>query len=394
MRLSFGLPTPSNSTWIGRLYDPPEKALWTLESTAITGDTVSLSYVRTKHPAGCANSNRSRMPFLEVNDLETTFSMPGGVVHAVNGVSFSLEKGRVYALLGESGSGKSVTLRSILRVLPQRRTQVSGEVWLDGVNLLSLPEAEMRDVRGRRVSMIFQEPIAAFDPIFTCGKQIDEAIVRHQKVTWKEASKKTKELLQMVQIPDADRRVRAYPHELSGGMRQRMMIAGALSCDPDILLADEPTTSLDVTVQAQILALMRDLQQRLGMAMIFVTHDLGVVAEVADEVAVMYAGRIVEYGPVGEVLKNPAHPYTQGLLNALVRGMHEKNRLVPIPGVPPDLSRLPVGCSFAPRCPYVNDQCLQSIPSDHLVNKQHGARCIMVKEGVGLLTPVPAVNPN
>ena len=321
------------------------------------------------------------MAFLEVRNLDTTFSMPGDiVVHAVNGVSFSLEKGRVYALLGESGSGKSVTLRSILRVLPQRRTTVSGEVWLDGVELLSLPEAEMRDMRGSKISMIFQEPIAAFDPIFTCGKQIEEAIVRHQHLSKKEASQKTKELLQLVQIPDAERRLHAFPHELSGGMRQRMMIAGALSCDPDLLLADEPSTSLDVTVQAQILALIRELQQRLDMAVIFVTHDLGVVAEIADEVAVMYGGRIVEFGPVREVLRNPAHPYTQGLLQAIFQRNQKGRRLIPIPGVPPDLSQLPPGCSFAPRCPHVRDECREALPSERFLNEQHVARCVLIPE--------------
>ena len=332
------------------------------------------------------------MPYLEVRNLTTTFSMPGDiVVNAVNDVSFSLEKGRVYALLGESGSGKSVTLRSILRVLPERRANVSGEVWLDGVELLSLPETEMRDVRGRRISMIFQEPIAAFDPVYTCGKQIEEAIVRHQNLSREEASQKTKELLQMVQIPEAERRMRAYPHELSGGMRQRMMIAGAISCDPDLLLADEPSTSLDVTVQAQILALIRELQTRLEMAVIFVTHDLGVVAEIADEVAVMYGGRIIESGPVREVLKNPTHPYTQGLLQAIVRGNKKGQRLVSIPGVPPDLSRLPPGCSFVPRCSYAHSECQEALPEERFVNDQHMARCVLVEEGVGFVSPAAAL---
>ena len=323
------------------------------------------------------------MPFLEVKNLYTSFNTAGGTVRAVNGVSFSLEKGRVYALLGESGSGKSVTLRSVIRVLPKRRTEVSGEVWLDGVELLSLSEAEMRNVRGKRVSMIFQEPIAAFDPIYTCGKQIEEGILRHQGVTKSEATRKTRELLQLVQIPEAQRRSRSYPHQLSGGMRQRMMIAGALSCDPDLLLADEPSTSLDVSVQAQILALIRDLQESLGMAVIFVTHDLSVVAEIADEVAVMYGGRIVEFGPVVEVLQSPQHPYTQGLLEATVRGQRKGTRLVPIPGAPPDLTRLPPGCSFAPRCSHAHEDCLNEIPQERPVNEQHFARCVLVREGVG-----------
>lgn len=323
------------------------------------------------------------MPFLEVRNLHTSFDTAAGTVRAVNGVSFSLEKGRVYALLGESGSGKSVTLRSILRVLPNRRTHVSGEIWLDGVDLLTLSEGEMRNVRGKRISMIFQEPIAAFDPIYTCGKQIEEGILRHQGVSKQEAARRTRELLQLVQIPEAQRRSRSYPHELSGGMRQRMMIAGALSCDPDLLLADEPSTSLDVTVQAQILALIRDLQESMGMAVIFVTHDLSVVAEIADEVAVMYGGRIVEFGPVVEVLQNPQHPYTVGLLEATVRGQRKGTRLVPIPGAPPDLTRLPPGCSFAPRCFYVHEDCLKEVPEERTVNEEHFARCVLVEEGVG-----------
>ena len=323
------------------------------------------------------------MPFLEVRNLHTSFETAAGTVQAVNGVSFSLEKGRVYALLGESGSGKSVTLRSIIRVLPKRRTRVSGEVMLDGVDLLTLSEAEMRDVRGKRISMIFQEPIAAFDPIYTCGKQIEEGILRHQMASRQEAARRTRELLQLVQIPEAQRRSRSYPHELSGGMRQRMMIAGALSCDPDLLLADEPSTSLDVTVQAQILALIRDLQETLGMAVIFVTHDLSVVAEIADEVAVMYGGRIVEFGPVVEVLQNPQHPYTRGLLEATVRGQRKGTRLMPIPGAPPDLTHLPPGCSFSPRCSHAHEDCLGEIPRERSVNSQHFARCVLVEEGVG-----------
>ena len=277
-------------------------------------------------------------------------------------------------------------MRSIIRVLPKKRTHVSGEVWLDGVDLLGLSESEMRNVRGRRVSMIFQEPIAAFDPIYTCGKQIEEGIVRHQEgFSRKRRLRKTRELLQMVQIPEAERRSRAYPHELSGGMRQRMMIAAALASDPDLLLADEPSTSLDVTVQAQILALLRELQETLGMAVIFVTHDLAVVAEIADEVAVMYGGRIVESAPVAEVLRNPQHPYTQGLLDATVRGQKKGTRLVPIPGAPPDLSRLPPGCSFAPRCSFAREDCLTEMPEERAVNESHMARCVLVKEGVGII---------
>jgi peptide/nickel transport system ATP-binding protein len=316
------------------------------------------------------------MALLEVKDLQTTFDTPGGKVRALSGVSFSVDKGKTLAIVGESGSGKSVTLRSILRILPGNRSKTTGEVWLDGRDLLSLPEKEMRAVRGKQISMIFQEPIAALDPVFTCGEQIIETLTRHQKMTRSEAARRARELVELVQIPAGERRLKAYPHELSGGMRQRMMIAIALSCGPHVLLADEPTTALDVTVQAQVLTLIRDLQEQMGMGVIFVTHDLGVVAEVADDVAVMYAGRVIEFGPVRNVLRSPAHPYTEGLAMATVRRGDDRSRLVPIPGSPPDLLRLPQGCAFAPRCSYVNDECLKAVPDEVWTSPETMSRCV------------------
>jgi peptide/nickel transport system ATP-binding protein len=316
------------------------------------------------------------MALLEVKNLQTTFDTPGGKVQALSGVSFSIDKGQTLAIVGESGSGKSVTLRSILRILPANRSKITGEVWLDGRELLGLPEKEMRSVRGKQISMIFQEPIAALDPVFTCGEQIMETLTRHQKMTRSEAARRAKELVDLVQIPAGERRLKAYPHELSGGMRQRMMIAIALSCGPDVLLADEPTTALDVTVQAQVLTLIRDLQEHLGMGVIFVTHDLGVVAEVADDVAVMYAGRVIEFGPVRNVLRSPAHPYTEGLSKATVKQADDRSRLVPIPGSPPDLLRLPKGCAFAPRCNYVSDECLEAVPDEVWTSPGTMSRCV------------------
>jgi peptide/nickel transport system ATP-binding protein len=321
------------------------------------------------------------MALLEVKDLRTTFDTPGGKVQALSGVSFSVDRGKTLAIVGESGSGKSVTLRSILRILPSSRSKITGQVTLDGTELLSLSEKDMRAVRGKRISMIFQEPIVALDPVFTCGQQITETLMRHQKMSKSQAYARAKELVDLVQIPAGERRLKAYPHELSGGMRQRMMIAIALSCDPDVLLADEPTTALDVTVQAQVLTLIRDLQEQLGMGVIFVTHDLGVVAEVADDVAVMYAGRIIEFGSVRKVLREPGHPYTEGLSMATVRHSEERQRLVPIPGAPPDLLRLPAGCAFAPRCSYVTEECLDSMPDEVWTSPATMSRCFRAKAG-------------
>jgi peptide/nickel transport system ATP-binding protein len=318
-------------------------------------------------------------PLVEVNDLHVEFSTRDGIVKAVNGITFSLESGRVLTILGESGSGKSVTLRSLVRLLPKVRTRIAGEVWLKGMNLYQLSEPEVQDIRGGLVSMVFQEPMTALDPVYTVGEQIVETLVRHQQMSRQQAQHRALELLEIVQIPSPSSRLKSYPHEMSGGMRQRAMIAIALACNPELLLADEPTTALDVTVQAQILYLLRALQERMGMAVIFVTHDLGVAAEIADDVAVMYAGRIVEYGPVRQVLHAPAHPYTQGLMNATVHRGMKGRELIPIPGQPPDLTRLPAGCSFAPRCPAVHERCCAAFPAVYQVSPVHMARCVLLE---------------
>ena len=316
---------------------------------------------------------------LTVDDLHVEFLTRDGVVQAVNGVTFSLERGKVLAILGESGSGKSVTLRSLVRLLPKARTRMTGDITLKGQNLYALSDGEVQNLRGSLVAMIFQEPMTALDPVYTVGEQIVETLVRHQPISREQAKQRALELFELVHIPSPARRLQSYPHEISGGMRQRAMIAIALACNPELLLADKPTTALDVTVQAQILYLLRELQGRLGMAVIFVTHDLGVAAEVADEVAVMYAGRIVEYGPVRQVLRQPAHPYTQGLMNATVhRGMKGRT-LIPIPGQPPDLTRLPAGCSFAPRCPSVQVRCVEAFPEEYRLSTVHMARCFLLK---------------
>ncbi|WP_417309515.1 ABC transporter ATP-binding protein [Devosia sp.] len=301
-------------------------------------------------------------PLLQVDDLQVRFRTPRGPVTAVNGVSFSLRGGDVLGIIGESGSGKSVTMQAILRILPEKRSTVTGSIRLEGTDVLSLSAKALSRYRGSDVSMIFQEPALSLDPVFTIGHQIAETVQRHTGCDRQAARSRALEMLERVKIPSARSRMDTYPHEMSGGMRQRAMIALALSCSPKLLLADEPTTALDATVQIQIILLLRELQRELGMAAMFVTHDVGVAAEVSDQIAVMYAGRIVEYGSATQVLKTPLHPYTQGLLASTVYGGLGKARVYAIPGMPPDLQNLPKGCSFAPRCNAVTEACHRAPP--------------------------------
>ena len=320
------------------------------------------------------------MPLLDVRDLSVAFDTRDGLVRAVSGVSFSLEAGRVLALLGESGSGKSVTLRAVLGLHPPVRTRVTGQVLLKGRDVNELDERAREQLRGGVASMVFQEPMTALDPVYTIGEQIIETLVEHRGLDHRAAARRARELLDLVQVPSPERCLAAYPHEVSGGMRQRAMIAIALACEPELLLADEPTTALDVTVQAQILWLLRDLQRRLGLAVVFVTHDLGVAAEIADEAAVMYAGRIVERAPIGELFHRPAHPYTEGLMQATVRRGQKGKPLVPIPGAPPNLIALPAGCAFAARCPHTLPVCIESMPPLVSAGVGHLSRCHLVTE--------------
>jgi peptide/nickel transport system ATP-binding protein len=302
-------------------------------------------------------------------------------ISVVNGVSFALDRGQVLCLLGESGSGKSVTMRALIRLFPET-ARLSGRISIDGIDVLSLRDEQMRAVRGSLVSMIFQEPMTAFDPVFTVGTQIAETIVYHDGVSFHDANKRALELLELVQVPSPKRRLAAYPHELSGGLRQRAMIALALACRPKLLLADEPTTALDATVQIQVLLLLRELQRELGMATIFVTHDLGVACEVADQIAVMYAGRFVETGTVVDVIDHPRHPYTQGLLRSTVHGGMRGEPLDSIPGSPPDLADLPPGCSFAPRCAAAREICLGEMPTLFGLDAGPTARCFQYQPGL------------
>ncbi|WP_249978323.1 ABC transporter ATP-binding protein [Vreelandella olivaria] len=314
-------------------------------------------------------------PLVQVSGLEVRFKSPDRTVHAVNGVDLTLKRGEILTILGESGSGKSVTLRTLMRLLPERRTQLKGQVSVDGRDVLAMPQRELRRFRGRTAAMIFQEPMLAFDPVFTIGQQIAETVCRHEGVSHKEGLARALELFELVRIPSARRRLANYPHELSGGMSQRAMIALALSCRPRLLLADEPTTALDATVQIQILLLLRELQRELDMSVIFVTHDMGVANEISDRIAVMYGGRIVETGKVGEIIAQPRHPYTLGLMNSRASGELKGQRLEAIPGSPPDLATLPSGCAFAPRCPYAIDTCHDSVPIAHTIEGQHWAAC-------------------
>jgi peptide/nickel transport system ATP-binding protein len=311
-------------------------------------------------------------PLVKVEDLSVQFVSRECVVHAVNGVSFALERGEVLGILGESGSGKSVTLRALMRLLPERKARLAGRIQIAAIDVMSADAATLSRLRGPIVAMIFQEPMTALDPVFTIGEQIVETIVRHEPVSRTQARKRALELLELVQVPSAARRLDAYPHQLSGGLRQRSMIAIALACRPQLLLADEPTTALDATVQIQVLLLLRQLQQELGMAMIFVTHDLGVAVEVSHKIAVMYAGRVVESGSVHDVARRPRHPYTEGLMRSTVHEVAKGERLMPIPGSPPNLAALPSGCSFAPRCRYGEPDCTRAFPPAVTVGVRSG----------------------
>ena len=325
----------------------------------------------------------SGSPLLQVEDLHVEFSTDDGVVHAVDGLSYSVDAGTTLGIVGESGSGKTVASMTTMGLTRGRSSRVSGRIMFEGRNLLDLPPAELRRIRGDDIAMIFQDPLSSLHPFFRIGRQLTEAIRAHRNVSKAAARDRAVELLELVGIPDPARRVNQYPHEFSGGMRQRAMIAMALANEPKLLIADEPTTALDVTVQAQILALLDDLQRRLGMAVIIITHDLGVVAETADEIAVMYAGRVIEHGSTGQIFGSPQHPYTWGLLKSIPRmDTPRDEELVPISGRPPSLINRPSGCFFHPRCPYVReahkriDPKLEPVPND----PGHEVACLLEPE--------------
>ncbi|OZS76815.1 peptide ABC transporter ATP-binding protein [Tetzosporium hominis] len=312
---------------------------------------------------------------LEVRNLQTSFSTDKGEVRAVDGVSFDVPKGKTIGIVGESGSGKSITSLSILRLLAENGKIKGGEIRYKGEDLTKVSEKRMRELRGNEISMIFQEPMTSLNPVYTVGQQISEALISHQGMNKKQAMVRSVELLKLVGIPSPEKRVKAYPFELSGGMRQRVMIAMSLACDPEILIADEPTTALDVTIQAQILELIKELQERLGMSVIFITHDLGVVAETCDYVAVMYAGQVVEYSDIRTLFKQPKHPYSIGLLNSLPRHDIDQEKLVPIKGNVPSPHEMPTGCRFAPRCPAATDLCRSKMPELMTDDSGNQIRC-------------------
>ncbi|GAC1408731.1 MAG: ABC transporter ATP-binding protein [Actinomycetota bacterium] len=315
-------------------------------------------------------------PLLSVEDLRVHFPTDDGLVKAVDGVSFSLERGETLAIVGESGSGKSVSSLTIMGLVRKPVAQITGRVEFDGSNLLELSHDQMRGIRGKRIAMIFQDPLSSLHPFFRVGPQIEEAILEHTDIGQEEAHARAIEMLRLVGIPTPDVRARSYPHEFSGGMRQRAMIAMALSCNPDILIADEPTTALDVTVQAQILELIRQLQKDFNSAVIIVTHDLGVVAGMVDKIMVMYAGRCVEFGDRDTIFKRPQHPYTWGLLNSVPRlDVVSHERLQPIQGLPPSLINVPPGCPFHPRCPYRFEPCDKDRPELLEAEYAHGVAC-------------------
>jgi oligopeptide transport system ATP-binding protein len=316
---------------------------------------------------------------LRVKDLKTYFYTQDGVVKAVDGISFELARGETLGIVGESGSGKSVTALSILKLIPDPPGKiVSGEIYLDGMDIVALKEKEMQQVRGNEIAMIFQDPMTSLNPVFTIGNQIMETIMLHQRLNKKVAREKTVELLRSVGIPNPEQRIDEYPHQFSGGMRQRAMIAMALSCNPKILIADEPTTALDVTIQAQILQLMNEIKERTNSSILIITHDLGVIAEMADNIIIMYGGMVVEYSDVNTIFYNSHHPYTWGLLRSIPRlDEVKRERLIPIPGIPPSLIHVPPGCPFSPRCRYAKDICFKVTPELKNIGRFHKVACYL-----------------
>ena len=321
---------------------------------------------------------------LSVKDLHTSFTTDHGDVQAVNGVSFNLDAGKVLGIVGESGSGKSVTAYSIMQILADNGRITSGEILYKGEDISRWSESKMQDFRGKCCSIIFQDPMTSLNPVFTIGSQIAEAVLLHTKSSKREAMEKALEMLKLVGINEPEKRLKQYPYELSGGMRQRVMIAMALACEPDILIADEPTTALDVTIQAQILELMQSLQKKLGMAIIMVTHDLGVIAEMCDEIVVMYGGRFCERGTADEIFYNPRHEYTRCLLRSIPNITNMKERLVPISGTPINMLNMPKGCAFCARCDKAMKICLEQVPEERIINESHRASCwINTRDNIG-----------
>lgn len=313
---------------------------------------------------------------LEVQDLRTYFSTKWGTVKAVDGVSFTLRRGEVLGIVGESGSGKSVAMLSLMRLIPTPPGQiVGGSIILEGEDLVHLPENQMSKLRGSKIALIIQDPMTSLNPVFSIGNQVSEAIRLHQDIPRKSVKERALEMLRKVNIPAAETRMRDYPHQMSGGMRQRVVGAISISCEPSVLIADEPTTSLDVTIQAQYLKLLRELQKESNMALIFITHDFGIVAKMCDNVAVMYAGKIVEFGSVRDIFNHPSHPYTEALLASVPKLEEDVDRLYSIEGQPPLLHDLPPGCPFAPRCQYVMEQCREEYPPELTVDAGHTASC-------------------
>ena len=318
---------------------------------------------------------------LEIKGLSSAFLFQGKPVPVITDISYSMKYGEILGVVGESGSGKSVTVKNVMRILPESTSSVlAGEIILDGESILDKTEKQMQKIRGNKVSMIFQEPMTSLNPVYTCGDQITEAIILHQKVSKKEAHARAVEMLELVGISMPEERMKNYPHELSGGMRQRVMIAMALCCNPKLLIADEPTTALDPTIQAQIIQLLKQIREKMGMGILYITHDLSVVAQICDRVVVMYAGMVQEIADVKSLFHNPLHPYTLGLMQAMPKMGQDRKRLYNIPGVVPHITQMPQGCRFAPRCPYAKDSCRAACPELAEAEPGHWVRCDRYRE--------------